>query len=692
MVSLFLDEIVQKFARRPSEDNVVGEGLGKHEEGFDDAIKNEGFTAPSKALSMLSPQTAVKSGTWVKSLIDSDPRQQISEYFKPGDKRGPCGFLRDNKMKLVNEEQPSKFFSVWRPTSMIALRMMLEGRATGKGLNVKGKSAKQGELSGFVPFLQISEEEHKHRVGTSPKEARIRVYYQSIQGREEALSKIFPLLDEMDEKGHAAESAMKSEDMGLIEHTDEERDGILKHTLYLMDDPTIELLDPIECDTYGGSWGLDMPERLFREVYIVRADISHIPGWESGRASEPAFMDANLHATREINMHHQAVVWQYDKVNPMNPRGLLVAYEEDVVKPVASDLDAFLVGSKNMSFDSLPQDQVDLVQWLVGNLEGVLSDPQPAGWMTRWLEVLKTEAHKGFHPEIPRFGFGDPTSYSIIGGAVKKTKKTGGVRHGPECFNFYFPQELDEEYLIVWEGFDKGSWKYVDEPTLRAFLSARIDDGYSFPLNPKWVLCDQGWYDLWEKMNASKAAAAALDSWFPRSSGLRERIAKIHEDHPEGFKHTAADGHVIEHEIDCDMADLLLERDMTLQRAKQKLKMVLLWNKLGGNNEKESLGKSPTAVGLRRLSMDLHNSLNVQDRIELRKKSVISILSNSNPGNPGGPRSSMEFPPNPRSSIAEGAEGAEGDKSAMVLDEAALAAALENATKAADGGDERIEA
>ena len=40
---------------------------------------------------------------------------------------------------------------------MIALRMMLEGRATGKGLNVKGKSAKTGELSGFVPFLQISE-------------------------------------------------------------------------------------------------------------------------------------------------------------------------------------------------------------------------------------------------------------------------------------------------------------------------------------------------------------------------------------------------------------------------------------------------------------------------------------------------------------------------------------------------------
>ena len=32
---------------------------------------------------------------------------------------------------------------------------MIEGAATGKGLNVKGKSARQGVLSGFVPFLQV---------------------------------------------------------------------------------------------------------------------------------------------------------------------------------------------------------------------------------------------------------------------------------------------------------------------------------------------------------------------------------------------------------------------------------------------------------------------------------------------------------------------------------------------------------
>ena len=53
---------------------------------------------------------------------------------------------------------------MWRPTSLDAIRMLMLGKATGKGLNVKGKSAKQGRLSGFVPFVQISEERHKRRL------------------------------------------------------------------------------------------------------------------------------------------------------------------------------------------------------------------------------------------------------------------------------------------------------------------------------------------------------------------------------------------------------------------------------------------------------------------------------------------------------------------------------------------------
>jgi hypothetical protein len=56
------------------------------------------------------------------------------------------------------------------------------------------------------------------------------------------------------------------------------------------------------------------------------------------------------------------------------------------------------------------------------------------------LQVITQEASNGFHPVLPKFGFGDPTSYHLIGSAVDATGECGAVRHGAECFNFYFPQ------------------------------------------------------------------------------------------------------------------------------------------------------------------------------------------------------------------------------------------------------------
>ena len=47
--------------------------------------------------------------------------------------------------------------------------------------------------------------------------------------------------------------------------------------------------------------------------------------------------------------------------------------------------------------------------------------------MGRWLHVLKEEARKGFHPELPKYGFGDPTSYGLIGDIVSATISHGAV-------------------------------------------------------------------------------------------------------------------------------------------------------------------------------------------------------------------------------------------------------------------------
>jgi len=70
---------------------------------------------------------------------------------------------------------------------------------------------------------------------------------------------------------------------------------------------------------------------------------------------------------------------------------------------------------------------------------------------------------------------------------------------------------------------------------LKEILAEKIDDGFAFPLNPKWVLCDEGWTDLYDKLLASEAPNVqdAMNVWYP--ADVRERIATISSKHPTGF-------------------------------------------------------------------------------------------------------------------------------------------------------------
>lgn len=66
---------------------------------------------------------------------------------------------------LANLFDKASVFTVWRPTSDEAIKNMMKGVATGKGLDIKGKSAKRGNISSYVPFIQIYEESHKVSAG-----------------------------------------------------------------------------------------------------------------------------------------------------------------------------------------------------------------------------------------------------------------------------------------------------------------------------------------------------------------------------------------------------------------------------------------------------------------------------------------------------------------------------------------------
>jgi hypothetical protein len=264
---------------------------------------------------------------------------------------------------------------------------MLATTGVGKSLNIKGKSAKKNKLSGFVPFLQISDNAHKTLIEKSPKTARTHLYFRTVLGRTTALNTLT--------------EAMRSDAMAEID----------------MEPREILSLSDYEPEAFG----LDVPEAVVREVYIMQADITQIVGWETGRASEPAFMDMNLHSTRGDSTP-SVCVYQYDLSDPMNPLGLLVAYEEGKVKPVISDFDTFTVGSRGVSYAPMPPEQVELIEWSLGHTAELLATPTTAGWMSRWLGVLKSEARRGFHPELPKYGFGDPTSYGLIGDVVDCTQ------------------------------------------------------------------------------------------------------------------------------------------------------------------------------------------------------------------------------------------------------------------------------
>ena len=107
---------------------------------------------------------------------------------------------------------------------------------------------------------------------------------------------------------------------------------------------------------------------------------------------------------------------------------------------------------------------------------------------------------------------------------------------------------MDEEFLVISDHLPTRSgqpdldWQYVDVYQLIDILSVKIDFGYTFPLNPKWVICDKGWKNLWDKLMASSKANSrgALDCWFPKKSGVREKIESIYERFPNGFQMASA--------------------------------------------------------------------------------------------------------------------------------------------------------
>eukprot|EP00929_Paragymnodinium_shiwhaense_P060055 TRINITY_DN30029_c0_g1_i1.p1 TRINITY_DN30029_c0_g1~~TRINITY_DN30029_c0_g1_i1.p1 ORF type:complete len:1306 (-),score=271.85 TRINITY_DN30029_c0_g1_i1:197-4114(-) len=436
----------------------------------------------------------------------TDPRKSLVDFYLSGDRLGCRGArLRDRSFKLasVPDEEATDWFAVYRPTSRDAIAKMLSGCAVGKGLNVKGKSAKTGPYSGYVPFLQISDNSHKRLLAPPKANGRIKIFFHTEVDRTKMLKVFEPLLETSSEAGNC---------------------------LLIEGDRVIDYID-----LYGDVFGLDVPEPCIYEVFITRADMSFQMGWETGRKSEPAFLDMNFASLRSGG-EPPCVLLQADRQDALNPHGLLIAYAERAVKPVVSDFDTFLVGSRGMKYADLSPDQVALERWALEKTESILATPAPGSWTSRWLEVISDATTAGQYPKtIPKFGFGDPVSYNLIEQVIVATIDTGAVRHGAECFNFLFPQELDDEYLVVWDGYGDSYWQYLTEDEVREFLTERAAEGFVFPLNPVWIVRDFEWYEVYKALSATEEGKAFLAHYFPPDSGIQEKLESLHIAYPDCF-------------------------------------------------------------------------------------------------------------------------------------------------------------
>lgn len=125
--------------------------------------------------------------------------------------------------------------------------------------------------------------------------------------------------------------------------------------------------------------------------------------------------------------------------------------------------------------------------------------------------------------------------------------------------------------MIVSDSFAE-KWKYVSINELQDFLFQKIEEGYCFPLNPKWVLCDDPrWKQLYDCLLKSEGpfVTEAVNTWFPKY--IRDRIETIRERFPRGFDtDVSADDDVCGTEA-MDLAMLDLDRHLLFRRARIKI-------------------------------------------------------------------------------------------------------------------------
>jgi len=166
---------------------------------------------------------------WLSSFYRYDPRWQILTFFNEVARDGGIAAMDENfrsscrnlgASSLTKSFSKANIFTVWRPTSNEAIKNMMLGIATGKGLDIKGKSAKRGNISSYVPFIQIYEDHQKEKSRSLINQGKlVRVYYQSVRARNEVYEMLLDVKDYMQFAKEDAYRVLNNEDADPVEQS-----------------------------------------------------------------------------------------------------------------------------------------------------------------------------------------------------------------------------------------------------------------------------------------------------------------------------------------------------------------------------------------------------------------------------------------------------------------------------------------
>lgn len=118
-------------------------------------------------------------------------------------------------------------------------------------------------------------------------------------------------------------------------------------------------------------------------------------------------------------------------------------------------------------------------------------NPYPIGFLCTYMYLIKIDSLKGrliYHTWIHRSIMGVAALSSEV---VQVTESCGAIRHGAECFNFYFPQANVVSHVVshfvVWVNCRSlGGW--YSNPTL-------LNDWYWLPII-LGSICNATWKDI----------------------------------------------------------------------------------------------------------------------------------------------------------------------------------------------------